>query len=297
MGKQKQHIVPRTYLAHFSDKDGVLHVLNKDDEFKPRIQQLHAGSKVFWQTNYYSPENSSSPKAIERFFAEAIEPTYSAIIKVVKGERPISDWRTKELLLQWLFYSKRRSPLWRALMSDQMGEIVQDPETPLEDDMREFVRSNMERVAKHAHLQLLLEEPRLRMDMEQFVGAVGCKQWEILKAPVGHPWWTSDNPGCGVQLDKATTIEGSLPNPLWENIDSDSLLYYPLTSSHALCIFPYNQGRNPYHNISNQDIGFRVASSREVRLVNYWTAVNQYRLVVSSTRESLLELEALHLAR
>lgn len=297
MPKPKHHIVPITYLRHFSDATGKLYALNREDPFRPGIQIVTPAAKMFWSRNYYAEENSAAPQTLELFFAQDIEPTYPTLISRIRNERPISDWDTKFSLIQWLFYAKRRSPLWRIILAERFDELSTRKDHGVDEETMQFILSNLPRVAKQAHIDLFLKEPLLRGDLERFVSNVLAKQWEILKAPPTHFWWTSDNPGCGVQLDRPTTIQGSKPNPLWELIDADSLLYYPLTSEYTLSIFPYNQGRDPRSNLTNQDIGFRVAAPGEVRLVNYWTACTQNRLVISASRDSLLEIEALHLER
>ncbi|MBL7950408.1 MAG: DUF4238 domain-containing protein [Flavobacteriales bacterium] len=295
MARPKHHIVPVTYLRHFADSTGKLYALNREDLYRPGIQTVTPGSKMFWSRNYYATENSENPQTIEFFFARDIEPTYNTLISIISKERPISDWETKLLFLQWLFYAKRRSPLWRILMEDQFNELSSRDNPGIDEETLQLIRNNIAKATKQAHIDLFLKEPLLRGDMEHFVSNVLAKKWEVLKAPPSHCWWTSDNPGCGVQLDGPTTIEGSKANPLWELLDADSLLYFPLTAEYTLCIFPYEQGRDPKSNLTNQDIGFRIADPAEVRWVNYWTACTQHRLIISSTRESLKEIEAIHL--
>lgn len=168
---RKQHIISQTYLKHFSNKsDGIgIFVIDREAKYKKGIQKKNSGDKIFWISNYSDSSFFDDRKAIEKMFGNDIENTYNKIISTIEQDNSNIDFIIKQELLQWIFYTKMRSPIW----------------------------SN--------HLVNFTDYNHFKKEAEDFVIKAVNMRWTIYKSPENKYWWTSDNPGFVHNLEKLTT--------------------------------------------------------------------------------------------
>jgi len=277
----KQHTVSKAYLKHFSiNEDGRdLFVINSADKHRPYIQKVDSGHTVFWQKKFYNSDKFATPTDLETFFARDIEPTYSGIINCLKTNIAVSEWTIKLELFQWIIYSKLRSPVWR-------GYYLQ-----ILENSKEFQGAKLdfskEKLIKELHLTFFTEESLLNEMIEKFANILLSKKWKILIAPGANYWWTTDNPGFGINLDKIKKNQKVLPDPFWNILDNGTLIYFPLSKDYCLQIGPYEKGDSIYLNLTNTDITFEKPGTDLAGLINYWSLVSQEHLLISADREQI----------
>ncbi|WP_190246284.1 DUF4238 domain-containing protein [Gelidibacter gilvus] len=254
---KKQHIVPETYLKHFSiNSDGIgIFVINSDDKYRKGIQKKNSGDKIFWIPNYSDTDFFDDRKAIEKMFGTDIENNYNNIINVIEQEKTTIDFGVKQELLQWIFYTKLRSPIWKN------------------------------------HLENFTDYDNFKKQVNDFVSSAVSMRWTIYKSPQNKYWWTSDNPGFCHNLKKMEATQEILPEPIYNKVGVDSILYYPLSKKYCLNIHPYNKGEDLHLNATNTNIRFEKADLSLFKILNYSTLITQKRLIIATESESLNEVE------
>ena len=253
---KKQHIVSKTYLKHFSEKlDGNgLYVIDYEDEFKTGIQKKNSGDKIFWIENYSDTPFFEDKKAIEKMFGSDIESSYNDIISNIEQENPNIGFDVKQELLQWIFYTKLRSPIWEN------------------------------------HLENFTNYDFFKKQANHFVSSAISMKWTIYKSPKEKYWWTSDNPGFCHNIKEMKVTQKISPKPIYNIVGVDSVLYYPLSKKYYLNIHPYNKGEDLNLNATNTNVRFKESDLSLLRILNYSTFITKKRLIIAAESESLKEI-------
>jgi hypothetical protein len=272
-----QHIIPKVYLKYFSkSEDGKgIAVLHYSHPYKKRIETKDSGDKVFVKKNFYDTAQLADRKQIELFMANHIEPNYHRIIESVRSRSCVNDYNWKIRMMEWMIYSKMRSPMWRELLREELRSKGHD-----------FLFDSNE--LREEHMQMFHDENILGFLLDYYGKNLSSKKWSVLKSPEYKSWLTSDNPGFSINVDEydKENIE-LLPNAYWTNISHDTVLYFPLSSEYCLRIQPYNQGDDVSLNISNTPVQFELCTENEYRLVCSWIFYTHHSLLICSNREDL----------
>lgn len=267
-GYKKQHIVSQTYLKHFSiNGDGKsLFIIDDTNKYQKGIQCKNSGDSIFWEKNYSDSNLFTDEKAIEKMFGQEIEPNYNFVISELESKLGTIDFNTKIKIVQWIFYTKMRSPIWE--------------------------RSNNNTWTNNKfHLENFINPERFTTTLESFVKDVMNKRWTIYSSPNNKYWWTSDNPGYCIDLKSYELGHNVIPDPFIEISGNDTILIYPLSKTFCLCIHPYNSGEDLNLNLSNTNIRFETAGEPWHQAINYWTLISQSRLIISPDETSLKIVE------
>ena len=225
---------------------------------------------MFWEKNYSDSSVFKDEKFIEEMFGKEIEPNYNKIIREISSETPEVSFEIRERLVQWIFYTKMRSPIW-------------EPST--------FTESKASRYSQQLHLENFIDESRFITALEFFVQDVCSKCWTIYKNPINAYWWTSDNPGYCINLERAEAGEQVIPDPYCRLGGANSVLFYPLSKNYCLNIHGYQSGEDSKLNLTNTNITFEQADESLCKVINFYTLISQARLVISADRESLRKVE------
>lgn len=112
--KDNQHIVPRTYIKYWkiAKEKNFVYGIDFSDKYKKRVQEFGLNHKVFKERKYYCNPSFSNPYIIEDLLGNEIEPCYDEIMDEVTREINLS-FGIREKVIQWLYYSKMRSPFIR----------------------------------------------------------------------------------------------------------------------------------------------------------------------------------------
>ena len=269
---QKQHIVSETYLKHFSfNCDGKnIFIIDNENLYHKGIQYKNSGDSTFWEMNYSDSYLFTDKKAIEKMFGREIEPNYNKIINEIEAEDSEISFNIKQKLMQWIFYTKMRSPIW---------------------EPSNFCKSNVSRYTQKLHLNNFTNEVRFKTTLDAFVQDAMNKRWTIYKNPENKYWWTSDNSGYCINLKSYELGELIFPDPYCELSGVDTILFYPLSKKYCLNIHAYEYGEDIRLNLSNTNVTFIQAEESWVELIKFWTYLSQSRLIISSENESLRKVE------
>ncbi len=277
----RQHILPKTYLKHFSKYgDGNnLWVLHCKHKYKKRIEKRDSGSSIFTKNNFYDSTLFTNPKEIELFFARSIEPNYNYIIAEINKQKEITDYSLKIKILEWVIYSKIRSVSWREMFKRELEEVGYN-----------FDFDSFE--LREEHLNVLTNTDICDWVLNYYDLELSSKRWNILKTPIEKNWLTSDNPGFTVNIDGySDRIWEIVPNPYCTNLRNDTILYFPLSKEYCLKIQPFYEGEDVKLNLSNTPITFKNVSEDEFNLINSWTYLSQHSFVLACTKNDLLKYE------
>lgn len=280
-GPSKQHVIPKTYLKHFSKSgDGKnLCLLHYNHMYKKGVEIKDSGSSVFIRHNFYDSPHFKNPKEIELFFAKKIEPNYNTIVAEIKKQKEITDYLLKMRLLEWVIYAKIRSVSWRDMFRIELEQAGHN----FDFESKEL---------REEHLHILTSPEVYEWVLDYYDRELCSKRWIILRSPADKYWVTSDNPGFTINVDGfADRIWEVDPNPYCTNLQHDTMLYFPLTKEYCLKIQPYYQGEDVKLNLSNTPVTFDNASEAEFNLVNSWTYLTQHSFVVACTKQCLTVFE------
>jgi Protein of unknown function (DUF4238) len=276
MTHKKQHLISQTYLKHFSaNGDGNnLFVIDRDNIYKKGIQKTNSGDSIFWEKNYSDSKAFADPKAIENLFGQGIEPSYNKIVSAISSEDDGAINAVKIKIIQWIFYTKLRSPIWEPYSQALAGET---------------------RYKHQLHLDNFLDESKFESALLSFTTDVMNKRWTIHKSNESESWWTSDNPGYCINIADTLDNKHVLPDPFCKFTGVDSVLFYPLSKKYCLSIHAYEQGTPRELNLSNTPLKFEDADLGLIRLINLLTLQTRVRLIIAAEENALIPIEILNL--
>ncbi|WP_428665864.1 DUF4238 domain-containing protein [Runella sp.] len=283
----KQHIVPETYLKHFSlNEDGKrIFVIDNHDKYRKEIQVKNSGDKIFWEKKFYNSIQFKTPTALEEFFGQSVESFYNELILIIKQDQEIIEWEVKEKLITWIFTSIQRTPqqrfLFRRILDFKlwMKKVCPDLDYPTGEGI------NLDKVAKEQHLKQFADAETLNSNLEEFANFVMIKKWEIMKCPKDSYWITKDNPGFLISYNG----ENVMVDPSWNYSTSDGL-FYPLSKDYGVYIFPYSNEDSPELNLMNTPISRSNSTIDINRLFNRFSFASMHRLLISPNKETFVEL-------
>lgn len=263
---KKQHIISKTYLKRFSDTyDGKnLFVIDSSNQHVKHIQKKNSGDSIFWIENYSDSNDFSDNKAIEKMFGQYIEPNYNRIVNEIYNENEKLSIEDKNLIIQWIFYTKMRSPIWEN--KDEYGKPI---------------------YKNKIHLNNFLDDKLFSPALLMFINDTINKQWTIYRCTPNETWWTTDNPGYCIDLNLAESHNYVIPDPFCRLTGVDTILFYPLSKDYCLNIHAYEKGTPPEYNLTNTPIKFKESQDDWVKIINTWTLMSQSRLLISNSKTSL----------
>ena len=274
---KEHHIVSKVYLKYFSpNNDGKgISILHYQHPYKSRIEVKDSGNSIFTKRNFYNTSQLENPNEIELFFGREIEQKYNFIMAEIAKEKDISDYELKIKIMEWIFYSKIRSPMWRKLIQSEL-------------ELKGYKFAFNSKELREEHLQLISNNEVFEGVLEIFDKNLSAKKWFILKSPSPFSFITSDNPGFSINVEDYNPSDKMLlPNAFWTNIRYDTVLYFPLSKNYCLRMQPYNNDDDVQLNISNTPIRFQIVSEDEQKLINSWTFCTHDNLLIASDKREL----------
>jgi hypothetical protein len=280
---KKQHILPKTYIKYFSKNESGLGIVTLDmASQKKSAEYRNQGDKIFWSKYYYKDDRLLDSLAIEKFFGRCIEPTYNSLIQTIKLETEIADWDTKSQLLQWLIYSKLRSPAYRMNFEikvnflNKLNRVLPKESTILIDN----ILKDIEKYSKEYHLNHLVDDTVFKKTVENLVSGLMVKKWKILISHENTNFWTSDNPGFSIFLDDYETTKQILPSKFLENFTTSSVHFYPLTKNYCLECGPYMKDDSISLNLYSDSIKYQIINDTKCSLINTCTTLTACNFLI-----------------
>lgn len=262
---KRQHYVPQTYLNHFSDESGYLHIYDKvKDEFRKQAPVNAGYSKHFYTIDY----NGEKDFFIENALAQRIDILYNPIVeKVTKNE--ILNNKDKQNLGLYLACQHLRTPAHRKNYN-QMFETGVKQLTKLKYSFQkhhEILTDEM----KHPELESIIENEEYTVDVPKeyslellmsFADEMGNMLSRhniiVIKASSKAEFISSDNP---YNMYKEDWVQP------WEGLGViNTVKIFPLTPKYILIL--KGVGENmiytpPLARDKVRDFNFQVASSSD----------------------------------
>lgn len=289
---KRHHILPKTYLKYFSQNDsgkGII-VLNFNSSKKvPEIK--NQGDSIFCGKYFYKDTRLKNELVIEKFLGREIESEYPKIIQNILTEHEINDWAFKTRLLNWIVYSQIRSPAIRKDFEVKIGILNKLDQMRLQNSsfIDEKIIIDIKTFSKEFHLDHFINQEIFKKTSEAIISGLMVKKWEIIIAPIGSNFWTSDNPGFTIHLDDCESAKQFKPHKYLGNFTSNSVHYFPLTKKYCLEFSPYLQSDPLNLNFQNDIIKFKKVDKNCCDRINIWTTITACNFVIMD--ESVIEVK------
>ncbi len=291
--KDNQHVVPRIYLKYWKiakDKNFV-YGIDFSNKYKKRVQEFGLNHKVFKERKYYCNPSFSNPYIIEDLLGNEIEPRYDEIMDEVTREINLS-FGIREKVIQWLYYSKMRSPIIRNNTA-RMASFLYNTSLSLNEqslrgaEKKELVR-NETRMAKDVQLNTFAHDGQLESLLTLFIETLNAKHWRILKSIPRFEFLTNDNPGFSPNTN--TLFAKDVPFHHVMEMNADSMIFYPLSPSYCLEVAPFVKGTALNVCAMEMEIKYEQAEPELIDFINEGVKYTCSKVVISSTRNILQHL-------
>jgi len=285
---KKQHIVPKSYLKHFSiNGDGKsLHVINLHKYQTDQIKIYDSGSKAFKELNYYDSLQFRNKKTIEISLSRLSENQYHRIVESIKEEKPIKDKSIKDELLMFIFITYYRSPARRLEYEQKLRfkKFFDTLNPSKSEEQKEKIDDAL--FVKELHLSEFANEQKLYKNVDDICTYLGIKKWEILIVPNGETWLTSDDPCTEIKIKEDSKLLASKEFN-FKNLDA---MFIPITQKYCLLISPYGQDDDISKNLNTEPISFKNVTQQTVQLFNRFSFATMNKLLIGESDTPFLKL-------
>ncbi|GAB3716345.1 hypothetical protein GCM10027592_57570 [Spirosoma flavus] len=279
---KQQHYIPRTYLNQFriAEVEGSFtYCYDLSNKYRKNIQKIGLNHATFKRNKYYHHSSLIDPYSIETAFSE-IENDYNRIIEVISSEKTIGT-ETVELLIEWIFVSRMRSPLIRNNIENKLLLLNAFNKNT---DYQSIIEES-----KIEHLSIFFDPHKFSSTMWPFISGINAKNWKILAAPNGYSFLGCDNPGFLLNANPETYKKELFKQFI--EVDADSLIYFVLSNKYCLEICYFEQGTPLDKCAMNMAIEFEEISVWHLDLINHGTFFTAVDVVFCDNREQLKFIE------
>jgi hypothetical protein len=288
--KNGQHVVPRTYLKHWKIAEGKNFVYGIDfsNKYKKGVQTFGLNDVVFKELKYYNSNSFENPYIIEDILGKDIEPIYEDIMAEINLETNLSV-RVREEIMQWLYFSKMRSPVMRknterlANFIYKTTELYKTKKLSLEKegDIEELAK----RIAKDTHLNSFTYDDQSKSILSLFFETLNAKHWRILKSIPQLEFWTNDNPGFSPNLEERFAKD--FPYHYIMEMSAHSIIFYPLSPKYCLEITPFSAATPLETCAMTMEIKYEKASIKLIDFINKGVFHTCNKVLISRNKEIL----------
>jgi hypothetical protein len=310
---REQHIVPATYLRHFT-KEALVYFLDtkKLRERPPEYPRRRAPGSICWSDDYYTirdefPENHFNLKKHDTHYIEdqvlkRLEDKYPALSAKLTGTGSLTMAEAIDLC-DLVVAIKLRNPYWlekvigqrvtsqtEALLREMVAERRRnDPVAASTADwvfelvITKLLRQQRKDPDYDKQMQLYSLRARGENELgrnvrihEKFIDA----RWVIYAAPAEGPYFiTTDNPGAAIGK-----TDGAIHT---FKLDGDYVFYFPLSYRHLLLLTDNEPDGALSRGDQNKRAQFVNATPAEVHSVNTLVAGLANRLLIGAERTEL----------
>lgn len=293
--KDQQHIVPRTYLKHWriAEDQNFVYGLQIPSKSENKIQIYGLNDKVFKERKFYNDGTLSNPYSIEDMLGQDIEPNYSKIMAEISSEVNLSQ-KNRELLIQWLFFSKQRSPNIRSNTESIINFIYKSTlefNKLLTPENEVIVKDIAKAEAKDIHLSALVGREGTEKLLMLYIETLNAKHWRILKSHTSC-FWTNDNPGFSPNVDPRF-IHYQPFHPVMQ-MSWDSFIFFPLSPKYCLEIKPFKEGTPLEVCAMEMNIDYEEVNDDYVSFINRGILATCNKIVVSNQKEGLEKITSVN---
>jgi len=285
---KKQHIVPETYLKHFSENKFVF-FYDFNNAYKKNIQREGIGHKAFWREKYYSFKDNTS---LEQSFSK-FENHYNKIIQDLENKTNLS-LEMKSLISEWMVLNKIRNPYLRDTFSSNI-EWINKTILKLKNEKYDeaTLKKNSIDQAKFLQLEKFVNHDDYRKIIKDYTINFSSKRWRIIFSKEDDVL-TSINPGFSVTINFDIFRLNLSPISSLYNLDRNSYVdhYYPLSSKMILVLeheFFTQEYLKPgkMEEFAHKEIEFVAGEQEIINQINSWTIETSSGLIISKQKRIL----------
>lgn len=282
---KKQHYISKTYLKHFTEgKSPFVYVFDFSNPHRSEAQKRGVNSPIFKIKDYYSSHDGilTEPYILEKTFSFLFESHYNDIINEISKEKNLS-LEIREKLMIWLFGTQLKSPLIRNSFFHVTNWLYKVSSSYRRDGFYKNHKEPIEKYIKHIskinHLTSFADEQISKL----FIEGLSAKKWTILKPPVGHKFWTNDNPGFSPNLDLLFQKERRFHHQF--ELNAHSICYFVLTPGYCIQFSPFLKSDPPSINGLNMEITYVEINSSLYDEIMRGVFETRYKLIIADNKE------------
>lgn len=292
---EQQHYVPKVYLKQFQIDDqankSFVYCINYEDKYRTQVQKLGINDKVFKIRKFYNDSRLTDPFAIEKVFAQDVEPKYPKIMSYIeKEELPLV---IREDILSWLFFTQHRA----AYIRDNLNRVMdwtyntmnKLAKRELSKPQQEWLDEYIKKSAREIHLNAFSDEQQYTELARTHMQILNAKHWKIMKSPHQYPFLTSDNPG--FSPNQHEKLAARIPFHHVMELSHHSVVYFVFSPDYCLEIRPFYEETPLEICALNMDIKFQTASKEYVDYINEGVYYSRHKLLISHSKEFLKRFE------
>lgn len=290
MKKKEQHIVPRTYLKHWriTDNQNFVYGVDFSNKYKKGVQTFGLNDKVFKENKYYNDNSFENPYIIEDILGKDIEPDYEIIMNEIKSEQNLSI-PVREKIIQWLYFSKMRSPYIRnntERISNFMFKTIEKlNKSNYNQEIEHQIEIYSKEFAKKVQLSAFSDVNQAEKLLSLYAETLNSKHWTIIKSIPEFEFWTNDNPG--FSPNTIDHLAKSKPyHPVME-LNESSIVIYPLSPKYCLIISPFKKGTPLNICALNMDIEYNEATPELIDYINKGVFYTRNKIIIGTNKEIL----------
>jgi len=291
---KKQHIIPKTYLKHFSVEKSVF-LAQLKHKYNKNIQNKGIGDKIFCRDNYYDFPNTQQEPILEKMFSKH-EGDYDKGLKMLNDKLQLG-YVTKQLFINWMLMMKTRNTFFRDTITEMATWIertsfglVHGRAKMLENE-GQFTRTG-KTVGKGTQLSYFLTQDQYSELQKQYSINFLNRIWTVLYSG-DRNFLTSDNPGFSFTFSQhLLRLRMSPISPIY-NLQNDvhSAHTFPLTRKLCLALTPIiwddNVEEEKVRRAFHDNIKFENAPCDLVDSINIMTIATAHDLIIGSEKDDL----------
>lgn len=234
---KKQHFVPQSYLKHFTNSDGFLHIYDLvSDQFR-----VQTPGSTGYSNNFYTVEiDGNKDYSIEKMLAVNVDSLYNPIVSKI-ANREVLTHEDKINLATFLTFQHLRTPAQRKNY-DKMVETFYKKSSKIIFQMKK-VHNQLEHYSSEdlESLEDILENEKFQVNVpkeqslgfmlkfsEEMIQMLTNHNFVIIEASNKSEFITSDNPYCMVKEKWTAPYEG------YGIINTTKI--FPITPKHLLVL-------------------------------------------------------------
>ena len=273
---KEQHIIPRVYLSYFKidieSTDEKVVIIDTKSEYKIKPKSVPLNSTFFKKYEYYNSDDFVEEGYGLEVYLGKIENEYHKIMTDINNKVNLSQ-SIRIKLLEFLISAKLRSPIWR---SDAYRHRLEMKSFMLNYYYGHVDFNNSEEELKKQHLSKWLDGE----NFHELLVILLTKKWYIYESKSDNAFITSDNPGFSIAWDK----KSKTPNPYWDYLKVDSVIFFPLSPKYCLVIDPFESGTDVSINALDVPIEYEQAEDKLIDFINIRTFATRDKLIISDSK-------------
>lgn len=296
--KERQHIVPATFLRQFEIQkykypNHVWCIDFRDKYLKSPVAR-GINSKIFTIKNFYTINNLMNKLVLENFYSNQIEPEYNKILDEVNSELNLSE-KIRIRLIEWIFHSNQRTEHYRRNIKRISKWLIEmnfrfknlEDKNTAEKELsinKDYIEKESIKIAKEIQIESIIDDSSFEEMIKLFIDELKTKKWIIYKSENNYPFIANDNPGFSLnisELNKEQIFNSTI------QLNHPSFNYLVLSPKYCLYMEPFKQNDPISFNAFNIEIEYNKISKRQIDFINLGTYETSMRYLISNDLKTI----------